>query len=213
MDVQIQENINDVIPLFEERTSAATMALAELQQALVQTLFTRLEEATASSRKEAAAKAGEAATLRASHAKLCGRVEAQSRVLAREIDVAVAGGDDTQAAGKRAEIKQLTDNLADILARANAAEHRLHEIVQEQQQLTREVSEKSFEEIRRALVSVQQGMVALLDGTWAGIERYAEQSGLPGLVSETRRVDLTARERGEEKPLFYRLLHWFGGRS
>jgi hypothetical protein len=58
-------------------------------------------------------------------------------------------------------------------------------------------------------------MCDALDAAWTGIVRYAGETGtggIGGIIKANLENDMTARDHGEEKPLYGRLVSWFGGR-
>jgi chromosome segregation ATPase len=195
-----------------------TDVLADLQRVLLtEGLFERWTNQTGHLRAEAHAKAEESAALRQRHATLKPRTEARIRVIAYEVDKAIAESRDSEVAGLRAEIVEITKNLADLLAQADACDERMGALREKQRQIARRIFEEAFPEIRKPLVAAQQALCDLLDGVWDDLERYQSETGLQGSVQPYRRgllipelrADLTARDRGPEGTLYQRLVGWF----
>lgn len=189
---------------FEAETNAAVKALDALSAALAAGLSSRLEQLNAPLEQEAEVKAAEARTLRASHGQLQPRVAAQQRILALEIDQAIAAGRDDEAEAKRRESASLTANLEKILADAKACEGRVQELQIEQSGNLGQVPREMFPLIRESCVSVEIALAKLLDTVADELLGH----GVPGRFL----TDLTPDEKGWEKVWFERLRSWFGGR-
>src|SRR5277367_4519808 len=123
--VEVSESEDtDLIEQDDEATSPkqavelVEYVLEELGDVLVNRLLGELAAINDPLEEERAAKAAEAQTLRASHAELQRRVEAQRRVFDVEIDRAIASGQDSDAEAKKEESAELVWNLRGILAQA-----------------------------------------------------------------------------------------------
>jgi hypothetical protein len=197
---------------------------ASMQRALIEGLFERLTKSTGRLRSEVAVKMQESAALRSRYAESKPRVEARMRVLAYEIDKAISEGLDGEVGAMRAEIVEITKNLADLLVQADGCDRRVGELSKLQKERARKIFEAGFPEIRAALVEVQRGMCNLLDGVWDDLLRYQRESGLEGsapgsgqryerpLLTPALRADLTARDKGPEGEVFNQLSQWFAFR-
>jgi hypothetical protein len=198
-----------------EQVELVEYLLEELGNALVDTLsgeLNALNEPLAEERAEQAAKAW---TLRESHEQLKPRIEAQVRILAGEIDKALAEGRDADAEAKRQEGAELQSNLGNILSQAEACERRVQEREAEQQRNYRVVFESAYPKIRHGIISAEIALATLLDKVWDSILRFDAESGLPShgqsLVKTKHFIDLTPYESGPEGRYFASLRKWFGG--
>lgn len=220
LESSIANEIDNVAPAgdIQSLEKNITGAFVDLQRVLIESLFERWTKQTAHLRAEAQEKASEAEELRQRHATLKPRTEARIRVIAYEVDKAIAEGRDSEVGALRGEAAKLTQDLADLLAQAALCDARVGALREKQRQLARRIFEESFPEIRKPLVAAQQALCDLLDGVWDDLERYQSETGLQGSVQPYRRgllipelrADLTARDKGSEGELFQRLLQWFG---
>jgi hypothetical protein len=139
---------------------------------------------------------------------------AKARVAERAADDLLLKGKHEEAEAKRAEQAQSERAPAEMEQRRRAIADRIGEIEAEKLVIARKVFEKWFPGLRAPLVADQLAMVDALDSAWDGIQRWAAETGahatLRPLITENLRKDLVAREHGEEKRLFSRLLDWFG---
>ena len=110
----------------------AEWALEELSGELVDKLFGELNVLNEPKAQEAKEQAAKARTLRESHESLQHRVAAQQRVLAAEMDRAIAEGRDADAEARRQESVGLGQNLRDIQTQASACDRRVQELEAEQ---------------------------------------------------------------------------------
>jgi hypothetical protein len=189
----------------------AVFAIEELGiELLDHGLFGRLRELNQPLQTERDAAAQEAQTLRATHAQLKPRVEAQTRVLTAEADRLFGAGDDDGAAKARQEIRELADNLNNIVAQAEAREQRVREIAERQGWNYQAVFEEAYPEIRAACIAVEIAVVQFLDKVDADLRRFGNASGIDRLVTNRHLLDLTPREQGPEKKWLEKLRLWFG---
>ncbi len=143
---------------------------------------------------------------------------AKAREAERAADALLLAGKHEEAKAKIAEQQQAEAAPAEMEQRRSAIAVRVVEIDGEKRTIARRVFQEWFPSFREPLVEAQRELCTALDNAWADIQRFAQETetgGLPRpLVTENTRLDLTARERGEEKLLFNRLLFWFdfGGR-
>lgn len=222
LESSIANEIDNVAPAGDTQAleKNITGAFVDLQRVLIENLFERWTKQTAHLRAEAQEKASESAELRQRHTTLKPRTEARIRVIAYEVDKAIAESRDSDVNALRGEAAKLTQDLADLLAQAALCDERVGALREKQRQLARRIFEEAFPEIRKPLVEVQRGMCNLLDGVWEGLERYQSETGLQGSVQPYRRgllipelrADLTARDRGPESAVFQQLVQWFAFR-
>ena len=139
---------------------------------------------------------------------------AAARRAERDADDLLLAGKGEEAQAKRDEQQQAERGPAELAQRQREIAARLEEIEAEKRDTARRVFKEWFEELRTPLVEEQRTLVEALDNAWAGIQTFAQETGghqwnCP-LITSTTRGDLTAREHGEEKATFLRLLEWFG---
>jgi small-conductance mechanosensitive channel len=204
----------------KEKVNVVQTAINELGTALTDNaLFARLADANGPLQQEADEQATKAATLRDSHQKLGPVVAAKTRILSREIDRDLVEGRNEEVEAKRREIEQLKANLDGIAAEADACEVRALELARQQKQNARRLFEETYPQIRESTAAVVIATVQLLDKVWGDLQRYGAENGpapgLPGqpLVKLHHWEDLTPRESGPEKPWFFKMREWFGGRK
>lgn len=141
---------------------------------------------------------------------------AKAREAAREADALTIAGDNEAAKVKLAEASEAANAPAAMSGRQQEISGRLSAIRGEKEAEARSVFEEWFPELREALVGEQRELCEALSSAWSGIQRFAIETGTQDLrrplASGRIRSDLTARETGPEKPVFKKLLDWFGGR-
>lgn len=178
-----------------------------LGDVLADALPSRLRELNEALAREEQAAQEKAQALRASAAQLQPRVAAQQRLLAREVDEALAEGNDTRAQAKRAEMAELDASLARIQKDAEASEGRARRLAAEQAENGRRVWEEEFPRICESCHAAEIALVDLLDRVWAACERFGAQTGEN--VGLKHWAALSPPEHGPDWP---RLRAWFGGR-
>ncbi len=194
------------------------MAHEELAESLTGKLFDTVSGLNAPLSKERDAKETEARTLRTQHTELQPRVEAQQRILAGEVDRAVAEGRDDDAEAKRQESAELQNNLGNILAQAESAEQRVKELARKMGQNYIEVYKSHFPEICSQCILAEMSLVfQLLNKVWSELLRYQGESGLlrgdPPIVfcPDSHKQLLTPDDRGVGRLQWQSLADWFGG--
>ena len=202
----------------KEKAELVCKAIGELSCGLTdEALFNRLAEINNPLAREAREQKEKAETLRASHAKLRPRVEAQVRILGAEMDRLLVEGNDAEVEEKRRASGELTANLQNILTQADEAESRAAQLQNEQTQNARTLFEETYPQIRESTAALVIAVVGLLERTWGGLERYGKENAPPGtlvqpLVGLRHWADLTPREAGPEAPWFLKMREWFAGR-
>ena len=133
---------------------------------------------------------------------------AKAREAERAADVLLLAGKPAEAQAKRKEQQQAERAPLEMEQRCHTISVRLWEIVSEKKVIARHVFQEWLPRFREALVEEQRTMCDGLDLAWEGVQRFALETGiqLPGKTES----DLTAREIGPEKPIFERLMNWFG---
>jgi hypothetical protein len=142
---------------------------------------------------------------------------AKAREAERAADALLLAGKHEAAQAKRDEQQQAEAAPAEMEQRRQAIAARIGEIEAEKRDTARRVFREWFPGLREALVEEQRTLVEALANAWDGIQTFAGEtrtSGQPGsILTAGLRSDLTAREHGEEKTTFLRLVEWFRGRQ
>jgi hypothetical protein len=140
---------------------------------------------------------------------------AQAREAQRQADKLLLAGKPEEAAAKYALQQQAERAPAVMEQRCRTIAVRCDQIASEKEAIARRCFAEWYPRLRAALVAEQTAMCDALDSAWVGIQRFAGAHGIDGIggvLTSDMPGDLTARERGEEKPIFGRLVDWFGGR-
>ena len=135
-------------------------------------------------------------------------LEAQARESQRLADKLLLAGDSAGAQAMQDKQRAAERAPLELERRASTISARLWEIVSEKKVIARHVFQEWLPRFREALVEEQRRMCDGLDLAWDGVQRFALETGIQ-LPGDTE-ADLTARERGPEKPIFERLMDWFG---
>jgi hypothetical protein len=125
-------------------------------------------------------------------------------------------GKSQEAAAKIKEQKQAERAPAEMEQRRHAIAVRCGQIEAAKEAIARRCFAEWYPRLRAALVAEQSAMCDALDAAWTGIVRFSGETGtggIGGVITASMENDLTARDRGEEKPLYRRLVSWFGGRQ
>jgi hypothetical protein len=198
------------------RNTAQIEPLASTVDSLLQKLRTSFAAASSKLESERAALEEESQAIQAASDELKLLLPAKAREAARAADQLLLEGKGEEAQAKRDEQQQAERAPAEMEQRRRAIAVRIGEIDLETRDTARRVFQEWFPGLRAALVAEQRTLCEALDTAWAGVQRFAletgTQEGRPPLVSANLRTDLTARETGPEKTTFLRLLDWFGGR-
>ena len=144
---------------------------------------------------------------------------AQARVAERAADDLLLAGKHEEAQAKREEKQQAEAAPEEMEQRRRAIAARLESIEAEKRDNACSVFDAWLPTFRAVLVEDQRDGVDALEAAWAGIQSFAAETGayrgskLVPLATEKIRLDLTARDSGPEKVLFFKLLEWFGGKK
>jgi hypothetical protein len=140
---------------------------------------------------------------------------AQAREAQRQADKLLLAGKPEEAAAKYALQRQAESAPGKLEDRRRTIAVRCGQIAAEEEAIARRVYDQWYPGLHAALVAEQLSMCDALDAAWTGIVRYAGETGtggIGGIIKANLENDMTARDHGEEKPLYGRLVSWFGGR-
>jgi alkanesulfonate monooxygenase SsuD/methylene tetrahydromethanopterin reductase-like flavin-dependent oxidoreductase (luciferase family) len=141
---------------------------------------------------------------------------AAAREAQRQADVLLLAGEPEAAAAKYAKQRQAESAPAKLEDRRRTIAVRCGQIAAEEEAIARRVYDQWYPGLHATLVAEQTAMCDALDSAWVGIQRYAGETGIGGIggiIKANSENDLTARDHGEEKPIYGRLVDWFGGRQ
>jgi ABC-type transporter Mla subunit MlaD len=157
----------------------------------------------------------ESATIQTAANELRIPLPAQAREAQRQADKLLLAGKPEEAAAKYALQRQAESAPGKLEQRCRAISARIGEIASEKEAIARRVYDQWYPGLHATLVAEQTAMCDALDSAWVGIQRYAGETGtggIGGIIKANSENDLTARDHGEEKPIYGRLVDWFGGR-
>jgi hypothetical protein len=140
---------------------------------------------------------------------------AKAREAERAADVLLLAGKPAEAQAKRKEQQQAERAPAEMEQRCRAIVVRCDQIEAAREAIARRCFAEWYPKLRAALVAEQQTLCDALDSSWTGIVRFAGAhriDGIGGVIKASMENDLTARDQGVERPLYGRLVSWFGGR-
>jgi hypothetical protein len=140
---------------------------------------------------------------------------AQAREAQRQADKLLLAGKPEEAAAKYALQRQAESVPGKLEDRRRTIAARIYQISDQKEAQARRVFNEWYPSLRAALVGEQLAMVDALDKGRDEIAHFAVAHGLAqvgGVLKTGWEGDLTARDRGSERPLFERLRIWFGGR-
>jgi erythromycin esterase-like protein len=159
----------------------------------------------------------ESAEIQAAANELKLLLPAKAREAERAADVLLLAGKPAEAQAKRKEQQSAERAPAEMEQRCRAITVRCGQIEAEKEAIARRVFAEWYPKLRAALVAEQLESVTALDKARDGIARWAGERGLAaqpgGILKALWEDDLTASDRGPERPLFERLRIWFGGRQ
>jgi erythromycin esterase-like protein len=159
----------------------------------------------------------ESSEIRAASNELKLLLPAKAREAERAADVLLLAGKPAEAQAKRKEQQSAERAPAEMEQRCRAITVRCGQIEAEKEAIARRVFAEWYPKLRAALVAEQLESVTALDKARDGIARWAGERGLAaqpgGILKALWEDDLTASDRGPERPLFERLRIWFGGRQ
>jgi hypothetical protein len=143
------------------------------------------------------------------------KLPAAAREAERQADKLLLAGKPEEAAAKYAKQRQAESAPGKLEDRRRTIAVRCGQIAAEEEAIARRVFQEWYPRLRAALVTEQTALVDGLDSAWIGIQRFAGAHGIDGIggvLTSDMPGDLTARERGEERTIYGRLVDWFGGR-
>ena len=144
------------------------------------------------------------------------KLAAQGREAERQADKLLLAGKPAESAAKYA-LQRLAESAPGKLEdRRRTIAVRCGQIAAEEEAIARRVYDQWYPGLHATLVAEQTAMCDALDSAWGGIQRYAGETGIGGIggiIKANSENDLTARDHGEEKPIYGRLVDWFGGRQ
>jgi alkanesulfonate monooxygenase SsuD/methylene tetrahydromethanopterin reductase-like flavin-dependent oxidoreductase (luciferase family) len=182
---------------------------------LLQQLHTTLAGAVAKLEAERAELEAESQGILETANDLKQKLPAAAREAQRQADVLLLAGEPEAAAAKYAKQRQAESAPAKLEDRRRTIAVRCGQIAAEEEAIARRVYDQWYPGLHAALVAEQLSMCDALDAAWTGIVRYAGETGtggIGGIIKANLENDMTARDHGEEKPLYGRLVSWFGGR-
>ena len=182
---------------------------------LLQQLHTTLAGAVAKLEAERAELEAESQGILETANDLKQKLPAAAREAQRQADVLLLAGEPEAAAAKYAKQRQADSAPAKLEDRRRTIAVRCGQIAAEEEAIARRVYDQWYPGLHAALVAEQLSMCDALDAAWTGIVRYAGETGtggIGGIIKANLENDMTARDHGEEKPLYGRLVSWFGGR-
>jgi hypothetical protein len=142
---------------------------------------------------------------------------AKAREAERESDRLLLAGEPEQAQAKREEQERAERAPLELETRLSAISAQCDKIFSEEEAVARRAFAEWHLRLRAELLRDQLDSVTALDKARDGIARWAGEHGLAaqpgGILTSGWEDDLTARDRGPERPLFERLRIWFGGRQ
>ena len=191
-------------------------SITEIVASQLEELRTTHANAVAGLNAERAALESESQELQTKADQLKRLLAATARRAERDADALLLAGKHEAAQAKRDEQQQAEAAPAEMEQRRATIAGRIEAIDSEKRAIARRVFEGWFPSFRAPLVAEQRELCLALDNAWEGIQRFAQETGTieqsRSLITANLRGDLTAREHGEEKTIFMRLLEWFGGR-
>jgi hypothetical protein len=143
------------------------------------------------------------------------KLPAAAREAERQADKLLLAGKPEEAAAKYEKQKQAESAPGKLEDRRRAIVVRCDQIEAAREAIARRCFAEWYPKLRAALVAEQLAMCDALDAAWASIVRFSGETGtggVGGILKASMENDLTARDHGEEKPIFQRLVEWFGGR-
>ena len=182
---------------------------------LLQQLHTTLAGAVAKLEAERAELEAESQGILETANDLKQKLPAAAREAQRQADVLLLAGEPEAAAAKYAKQRQAESAPAKLEDRRRTIAVRCGQIAAEEEAIARRVYDQWYPGLHAALVAEQLSMCDALDAAWTGIVRSAGETGtggIGGIIKANLENDMTARDHGEEKPLYGRLVSWFGGR-
>jgi seryl-tRNA synthetase len=197
----------------EKKTEPIT--ITSTVNALLQQLRDSYTAAVAKLESERDALEQESAAIQAAANELKLLLPAKARQAERDADAALLSGKPAEAQAKRDEQQQAESAPAKMLQRCRAIDVRIGQIEAEKEAQARRCFAEWYPRLRAALVAEQTAMCDALDSSWTGIVRFAGAhriDGIGGVIKASMENDLTARDQGVERPLYGRLVSWFGGR-
>ena len=194
-----------------------------MEKSIIENVASQLEELRTTHANAVAGLNAERAALESESQELQTKADQLKRLLAatarraeRDADALLLAGKHEAAQAKRDEQQQAEAAPAVMEQRRATIAGRIETIDLEKRETARRVFREWFPGLRVPLVEEQRTLVEALDTAWASIQTFAMETGAHEpqrpLVTANLRGDLTAREHGEEKTIFMRLLEWFGGR-
>jgi hypothetical protein len=195
----------------EKKNESITVTVNEL----LQQLRDSYAAATAKLEAERAALEADSQGILETVNKLRLPLPAQAREAQRQADKLLLAGKPEEAAAKYALQRQAESAPGKLEDRRRTIAVRCGQLAAEKEAIARRCFEEWYPKLRAGLVAEQSAMCDALDASWAGIVRYAGETGtggIGGIVKGSMENDMTARDQGPEKPIYGRLVDWFGGR-
>lgn len=133
--------------------------------------------------------------------------EAKLRVLTQEADVALSRGKVPEADKKKEEQESIRQHAADLNREIEQASNRLQEIAGEKEKIANRVFTELYPKIQTACFEAIEGLVDLLDTSWALIQEYSQDTGAK--ISGYHRQNLVPPPMGKTRFLRERFARWF----
>ncbi len=218
MPEHVENLISDEIQrVVREQIESVRGAVRELQHVLLETaLMQAYREATAPLDEEAASLTAEIQALVNARDKLKPRLEARRRLLATEIDVCIAAGNDAEAAAKRAQVEEEEERLRDLGEKITQYRDRCAAIGAQRARLAKEIFLSAYPQLPLATFALIEATIDLLDSVKQGMFDYAQATGISGdfpdqLPKSYHIQNLTPNELpGSDRVLSRRIDNWFG---
>ncbi|MGA2833683.1 MAG: hypothetical protein ABSE55_11495 [Terracidiphilus sp.] len=182
---------------------------------LLQQLHTTLAGAVAKLEAERAALEADSQGILKTANELRLPLPAAAREAQRQADKLLLAGKPEEAAAKYAKQRQAESAPGKLEDRRRTIAVRIIEIASEKEAIARRCFAEWYPRLRAALVAEQLAMVDALDAAWTGIVRFSGETGtggIGGVIKASMENDLTARDQGDERAIYGRLVDWFGGR-
>jgi alkanesulfonate monooxygenase SsuD/methylene tetrahydromethanopterin reductase-like flavin-dependent oxidoreductase (luciferase family) len=183
---------------------------------LLQQLHTTLAGAVAKLEAERAALEADSQGILKTANELRLPLPAAAREAQRQADKLLLAGKPEEAAAKYAKQRQAESAPGKLEDRRRTIAVRIIEIASEKEAIARRCFAEWYPRLRAALVAEQLAMVDALDAAWTGIVRFSGETGtggIGGVIKASMENDLTARDQGDERAIYGRLVDWFGGRQ
>jgi hypothetical protein len=181
MPEPVENLIEESQGIVKEQVEVVRAAVRELQRVLLEnSLMQAYREAAAPLDAEAAHLITQIQTLSKSRDELTPRLEARRRLLATEVDVCIAAGNDDEAAGKRAQVEEEEKRLSELGERIGRDAGRLQAIGAEKSRAAVQIFEAAYPEFRVASFAMIEGLLDLLDGLKKGLFDYTTATGISG---------------------------------